>query len=799
MQCGESGRSMMMEKDHPSANAAVPQSSSHSRKNIHEVIFRPLGLEVKLSFLYRPFVGSCCQKCTPVSWENFFHKPYTNLGFHNPVKITEKSTRFRGWLVRRLCYIVFMFDRKIELENTTDVHDKICNSKRVQDVVAQGLSSKFGNTAVFSASRGLSANGWKKEVLRIVGQIQSPLSTFLIRLLGWGMLKLLNRAFVNVQLHLGQLEMLRIACKKNPQMPVVFLSTHMSQMDGLLLPILLISCGFQMPRVVWGAEVSSPGLRAVLKRFGALFFPLRRECLDNPEFSLLSKAVFASYVEQLLGGGHHLLIFLMKPFTGTWHLSSESRQCLELVLDALQNGASPDVLIVPVGLSYDSVPDCTCTRFSTSVGTILLTILRMLIWQFGCVRIDFAQPFSLKEYITNDAVLNFSTRISPEELLMPVILGKRSYFPNAEREWEPKPELCEKLHDQEKGVIERLSLHTLSGGVSCSALMTGVFLSQLIKDFSWLCEEIIFRNFDVGFSGRRIDLVKHALHILQHCIKLYHLNFGDIYIILRNEESAFITLSQHSTSLLPVFIQEAIGACAVNALLTEKATFVSPMMSHLDILLDEEHLNQKIHCLFNLLPRDILLLPPCCSSYAFCQDVLDTMIQHGLLIMKEAPSQVPACDTGRRRFTEKLMWKAMDDFDDSDSDYNEDIGKRLFTVGETESCPDFFSFLCHLLRPILKIYARTAAFLNEPISGRTDAEYEKQLELFLQKMARIDGSYECMNRNLVAVAVKTFKELGVLQESTGDAKVSLHLSETFSSEENLHVLRTFIQQFIYDD
>ncbi|XP_030055453.1 glycerol-3-phosphate acyltransferase 2, mitochondrial [Microcaecilia unicolor] len=804
---------MVMEKDHPSSNTALPQSSSHSRKSIREVIFRPLGLEVKLIFLYRPFVGSCCQKCTPISWENFFHKTYTNLGFHNPVKITEESTRFRGWLVRRLCYIVFMFDQKIKLENTSDVQDKICNSKRVQDVVTQSLSSKPGSTAVFSASHGVSASRWKREVLRIIGQIQSPLSTFLIRLLGWGMLKLLSHGFVNVQLHLGQLERLRNACKKNPQMPVVFLSTRMSQMDGLLLPILLISCGFQMPRVVWGAEVSSPGLRSVLKRFGALFFPFRRECQDNPEFPLLSKAVFASYVEQLLGRGHHLLIFLMKPFTGTWHLSSESRQCLESVLDALQNGAIPDVLIVPVGLSYDSVPDPPCTRFTTSVGTILLTILRMLIWQFGCVRVDFAQPFSLKEYITNDALMNFSTRISLEELLIPAILGKRSHLPEAESDWEPKPEMCEKLQDHEQDVANRLSIHALSGSVSCSAQMTvgivsalllhkhreGVFLSQLTKDFSWLCEEIIYRNFDVGFSGRRIDLVRHALQILQCCVKLYRLSFGDIYIILRNEESAVITLSQHSTSLLPVFIREAIGACSVNALLTEKTTFVSPMLSHLDILLEEEYLNQKIHCLFNLLPRDILLLPPCCSSYAFCQDVLDTMIQHGLLIMKEVSSRVPACDAGRRRFSEKLMWKAMDDFDDSDSDYNEDTGKRHFTVGETESCPDFFSFLCHLLRPILKIYARTAAFLNESVSYGTEAEYEEQLKLFLQKMARIDGSYECMNRSLAAVAVRTFKELRVLQESTDDSKVTLHLSETFSSEENLVLLRKFIQQFIYDD
>ncbi|XP_029460308.1 glycerol-3-phosphate acyltransferase 2, mitochondrial isoform X2 [Rhinatrema bivittatum] len=616
---------MVLEKGHSFAGVNSIEALQHSRRNIHKDIFRPLGLEVKLSFLYRPCVESCCQKCTPISWERFFHKTYTNLGFHNPVKVTEESTRFRGWLVRRLCFIVFMFDRKIESENSNDLHDKIYNSKRVQDVIGWSCTPESGSIPVSANSNGVSTSRWKREVLKILGQIQSPLSPFLIRLFGWGMLKLLRCAFTNVQLHLGQLERLRIAYKKCPQMPVVFLSTHVSQMDGLLLPILLISCGFQMPRVVWGEEVGSPCLRGILRRLGALFFSLRTGCVDNAEFPSLHRAVIASCVEQLLVGGHHLLIFLTKPFTGSWGLSSESRQCLELVLDALQSGAVPDVLIVPVGLSYDSVPALPCTRTTTPAGfwAVLFAAVRMLFRQFGCIRIDFAQPFSLKEYITSDALMHFSTRLSMEEELLPTILGKRSYLPDAETKWEPRADMCTELQDEGQGVLTRLSLHALSGGVSCSALMAvgmvsalllhkhreGVFLSQLIKDFSWLCEEIIFRNYDVGFSGKRMELVKHTLCILRHCVKLYRVSFGDVYVTLRSEESAVLTLSQHSSALLPVFIREALGVCAVNALLIQKASFISPMASHLDILLHEEQLNQKMLFLFNLLPRDIVLLP----------------------------------------------------------------------------------------------------------------------------------------------------------------------------------------------
>ncbi|XP_032624109.1 glycerol-3-phosphate acyltransferase 2, mitochondrial-like, partial [Chelonoidis abingdonii] len=105
--------------------------------------------------------------------------------------------------------------------------------------------------------------------------------------------------------------------------------------------------------------------------------------------------------------------------------------------------------------------------------------------------------------------------------------------------------------------------------------------------------------------------------------------------------------------------------------------FLSPAELPAVVVLSQEELLRKTLMLLQLLPRDVLLLQPCQSVSCYGQEVLDKLIQCGLLVMEETSSERLACDTARRRFSQKLLWK-MEDFNDSDSDYEEDTGKRCF-------------------------------------------------------------------------------------------------------------------------
>ncbi|NWV28267.1 GPAT2 acyltransferase, partial [Origma solitaria] len=97
---------------------------------------------------------------------------------------------------------------------------------------------------------------WKEEICQILGEIQAPLSPLLLRsLCHWMLPKLLTRLFLSVQLHRGQLEMVLRAARTS-EVPLVFLCSHQSQVDGPLLSFILLSQGIGVPRVTVGAWTS---------------------------------------------------------------------------------------------------------------------------------------------------------------------------------------------------------------------------------------------------------------------------------------------------------------------------------------------------------------------------------------------------------------------------------------------------------------------------------------------------------------------------------------------------------------
>ncbi|XP_074979505.1 glycerol-3-phosphate acyltransferase 2, mitochondrial isoform X3 [Caretta caretta] len=698
----------------------------------------PLGFGVKLEIVtpflgkYRPFVGRCCQICTPKSWQSSFHKHLPSLGFHNVLQVTEEDTRYRGWLVRRLCYFLAVLDWKVHSETPQDLQERIFCSKRVQDVMALKVPQARVAGSVVSKSPAQ----WRSKVLQILGQIQSPLSLFI--------------------------------------------------------------------------------LRALLSRLGGVFLPPRAEHTPDSERGALSRAILTSYIEELLKSRQHLVIFLEEPVSGVSRLSAPGGEWLSLVLGAVRAGVVPDVMLVPVGIAYDVAPNASHGGLSGSaqpfgLWSCLLAVRRALGREFGCVRVDFAQPFSLQEYTANSLFRRSCSQKSLEELLLPVILGKSPDLLDWEKweEWYPGLGAAVELKAEERVLVGRLGLHSLSASVSCSAVMAvaimsallllkhreGVFLSRLMSDFSWLVEETLLRNCDVGFSGRLRDLVLHALCLLRGCVSLHRLSRGDVLVAPRETEAAVRELGCHSAALLPVFTCEAVGACAINALLVEMLPFLGPAELPAAVVLSQEELSRKVLALLQLLPRDFLLLQPCQSVSCYSQDVLDKLIQCGLLVAEEAPSERLACDTARRRFPRKLLWKEMEDFNDSDSDYDEDAGKRRFKISQLDNCPDFFLFLCGLLGPLLKTFERAAAFLAESGCPERELEYLEKLQRFLVRKAREDGSFECTNRSLAASSVRTFKELGVLRERPGPAGPILHLSETFSTKGNQEQLEKFIGQF----
>ncbi|XP_070367819.1 glycerol-3-phosphate acyltransferase 2, mitochondrial isoform X2 [Equus asinus] len=741
-------------------------------------------LEAVTPFLgkYRPFVGRCCQTCTPKSWESLFHRSIMDLGFCNAILVKEENTRFRGWLVRRLCYFLWSLEQHIP--PCQDAPQKIMESTGVQNVIS--------GRAPGGAGEGQVPNLVKKEVQRILGHIQAPPCPFLLRLFSWALLRFLNCLFLNVQLHKGQMKMVHKAAQAGS--PLVFLSTHKSLLDGILLPFVLLSQGLGVLRVAWDPRACSPILRALLRKLGGLFLPPEANLpLDSSE-GVLARAVIHAAMEQLLVSRQPLLIFLEElPGAQGPRLSALGQAWLGLVVEAVKVGIVPDALLVPVAITYDLVPDAPryAHHASAPLGlwTGALAVLRSLRgWGCShrvCVRVQLAQPFSLQEYTIN-ARSCWGSRQTLEQLLQPIVLGQCTAVPDTEKEqeWTPVTQPLLALKEEDQCLIRRLSCHVLHASVASSAVMStaimatlllfkhpkGVFLSQLLGEFSWLTEETLLRGFDVGFSGQLRCLLQHTLSLLRAHVALLRVRQGDLLVVPR-PGPGLMDLARLSTELLPAFLSEAVGgesqvlrvggmcirsegngslphacpppplACAVRGLLAGRVPPEGPWELQGIELLSQNELYRQILLLLHLLPQDLLLLPPCQSSYCYCQEVLDRLIQCGLLVAEETPGSQLACDTGRQRLSAKLLWKPSGDFTDSDSDDFEEAEGRYFRLSQQSRCPDFFLFLCRLLSPLLKAFAQAAAFLHQGQLPDSESGYVEQLFQFLQDTAQEEGFF----------------------------------------------------------
>uniref|UniRef100_A0A8C5TA56 Glycerol-3-phosphate acyltransferase 2, mitochondrial n=1 Tax=Malurus cyaneus samueli TaxID=2593467 RepID=A0A8C5TA56_9PASS len=186
-------------------------------------------LEVFIPFLgkyHRLVSGRCCQTCTPRSWPwgSCLVPGSQDSGI---LECPRGSLDASTWM----------------LGCSALPH----SLPRVQDAASGREPGSRGDEGFWQR--------WKEEICRVLGEIQAPLSPLLLRwLCHWLLPKLLSRVFLSVQLHRGQLEMVLRAART---VPLVFLCSHRSWVDGPLLSFVLLSQGIGVPRVTAGA-CSSP-------------------------------------------------------------------------------------------------------------------------------------------------------------------------------------------------------------------------------------------------------------------------------------------------------------------------------------------------------------------------------------------------------------------------------------------------------------------------------------------------------------------------------------------------------------
>ncbi|XP_027766873.1 glycerol-3-phosphate acyltransferase 2, mitochondrial-like, partial [Empidonax traillii] len=396
-----------------------------------------------------------------------------------------------------------------------------------------------------------------------------------------------------------------------------------------------LSQGIGAPRVTVGAW-TSPGLRSLLQSLGGIFLPSGMAQPRSKQDEGLPGAVLDAYVQEVLRSHQPLVIFLEEP-PGSLQLSDPARRWLLRVLRALRDGAVPDVHIVPVGIAYDVAPGRVgrdgAPPQPLGIAACLRAAFQALRRHRGCARVDFCQPFSLREFVESNLVGPMLTRNRPEQLLLPTILG--TCAPDVGNVGTLGPG----VGTEEEILVTALGLHALSDSSTSSAIMAvgitaalllhrhreAMLLPWLMRDFSWLLEQLLLRGRAVGFSGQLRVLVLHSLRQLQPP----GARLGP------PEASARGWLGRLAGTIRHRLGGEAAGACAIRALLLEVLPILGTPSNPAAIVLSREELLRKILEVLLLLPPTLLGLQPCQPPDRHSLDILDKLILGGLLEEEE--------------------------------------------------------------------------------------------------------------------------------------------------------------------
>ncbi|XP_064882799.1 glycerol-3-phosphate acyltransferase 2, mitochondrial isoform X2 [Oncorhynchus nerka] len=689
---------------------------------------------------FRPSVGQCCHQCTPDSLGKKLGQTIPSLGFHNLLSVNETHTRYRGWLVRRVCCVLLVRGCRVYPSPATDRVERVSQSNRVQKALSSPDIAPAGGDTWGSLTH----------LTPYIPLINTCISPQLLRLVGWVLLKAFGSVFCSVQVNLNHMAPLHRASKQGASL--VYVCVPQSIVDYALIPLVLFCHNLRVPYTLCHLQIHNNWFRSVLQRLGVVLLP--------PD-----------------------------PIT--------------------EQEAETDNL-------YSSV--------MTSVG--LLSTLRCVFSllcgnrQRSSVRIHFAQPFSLKEMCDTGKCRVDGGR-PLQDLLLPTILHNRSdaIFGQRTMSWILPPCYLPELCQSERDLSIALTLHLTYSTMSCMAVMStslvsclllhkhrkGVCLSVLCRDVAWLLEEILFRNRDVGFGGSLVGVVYHSLTLLTPHLTLaaHPKDRSDPLIAPHPSLSATLSLSRHSQILTHTFIHEAVGACAVSAMLCEvagcggssrirgeeiKGDEVRGEMEF-DVALCQDELTERALQLTHLLPPGYI--PPCQSSHGFALDAVDTLVRCGILVMEEVPSDTPICDFWRKG---ALTWSASDDHSDC-----EEGETRSFKLSQPSQCPELLFFLCSLMAGYLRALCWATEGLDLLDTPLPEAVCLDQIHSHLCDTAQRDrGHYESCSEEVARVTVRTLTDLGVLVEDQQRGCVFLGVSPLFQQTDNRQKLHSFVSQFLYD-
>ncbi|XP_054282867.1 dihydroxyacetone phosphate acyltransferase [Macrosteles quadrilineatus] len=344
-----------------------------------------------------------------------------------------------------------------------------------------------------------------QEVESILEEISCSKQLPIVRWLGYILLKIMKRTMSALYVNEERLLKLKAEMGTNP---VLFVPSHRSYADFILMAFVMFHYSVDIPCVAAGMDFHSMWLMGKLLRDCSAFF-MRRSFGDDK----LYRTVFDEYVNKLVTQGEAPVEFFIE---GTRSRSSKSLApkygLLTMVMDAFYSGQVPDITIVPVNISYDRTLEEVLFAYemlgiakpkeSTSG---LIKGINMLDERYGNVYVHFCEPISAHQYVwqmSGGQVKYVSRSLQQEQL-----------------------QIMHLAHD----IVDRQQKHSILSCFNVFSLVLSnhivssdspLLLSKAAEDLAWLSSVLSVMGAYVKQDGNTLESLKQAISVHKSLVRI---------------------------------------------------------------------------------------------------------------------------------------------------------------------------------------------------------------------------------------------------------------------------------------
>ncbi|MBM7805071.1 glycerol-3-phosphate O-acyltransferase [Geodermatophilus bullaregiensis] len=245
-----------------------------------------------------------------------------------------------------------------------------------------------------------------------------------------GLLRPVHSRAWNVQVDAARLDGLR---ELNRRHPLVFLPSHRSYVDPLVLADVLAAHDFPRNHVLGGDNLRFWPVGPLAKRAGLVF--IRRSFGDDQVYKLAVREYFAF----LLAKRFNLEWYMEGGRSRTGKLRPPRHGLLRFVADAVEGGRVEDAYVVPVSITYDQLREVSgmaaeqggAAKRGEGLSWMASYIREQVRTPLGTVHVGFAEPLSLAAALCSgaDPADPDARRLTLQKVAFQVAVGINSVTP----------------------------------------------------------------------------------------------------------------------------------------------------------------------------------------------------------------------------------------------------------------------------------------------------------------------------------------------------------------------------------